>query len=383
MSSKNKQGTVVHFVANVGGGVWTGTKTLAARLRPRWRVMLVAVYKGPLRPAFAAEAEEHFDGAHLVRRPSVKGIYYLAPVSVAAAINALGVDVNAGGVVYHFHTGPFTSLVYRLPRGSRPGKWLACFHGSRGNFHDVNNLAKRLLHIAGVRRMLKERMTLVAVSQRSARDCAELYGCRETDFRVIYNGTSRQDHVSRPPPADAHRPLRVGFVGTVMPIKGWHKVVAAVERLRREGLNVACSIVGDGPDQKKLKKLAAQRAEWLEAPGHVHDPEQRVFPSLDVLVLPSDFEGHPEVVLEAMSCGVPCICSDVGGCAETVRHGREGYILRENSAEEIAGYIKRILNGNGSWTTMSRNCITRHRERFTAEKMAASWEQLYLEGKGD
>ena len=98
-----------------------------------------------------------------------------------------------------------------------------------------------------------------------------------------------------------------------------------------------------------------------------------------MLVLPSDFEGHPQVLLEAMSCGVPCICSDVGGCAETIWHGREGYILRESSTEEIAGYLRGIVDGNGLWTTMSRNCLTRHREMFTAEKMAASWEQLYLQ----
>jgi len=97
--------------------------------------------------------------------------------------------------------------------------------------------------------------------------------------------------------------------------------------------------------------------------------------------LPSDFEGHPQVLLEALSCGVPCICSDVGGCAETVRHEREGYILRGKTAEEIAGYIARMMQSREAWRTLSRNCILRHRQMFTAEKMAASWEQLYLEAQ--
>ena len=50
---EGKLGTIVHFLVNVGGGVWSGTKTLAAFHRPRWRVMLVAVYQGQLRPDFA------------------------------------------------------------------------------------------------------------------------------------------------------------------------------------------------------------------------------------------------------------------------------------------------------------------------------------------
>ena len=379
MPGEAKLGTIVHFLVNLGGGVWSGTKTLAAYHRPRWRVMLVAVYKGQLRADFAADVEKYIDAAYLVRRPSVKGIFYLAPVNVAAAIGALGLDPDADDAVYHFHTGPYTSLAYRIPRGRRSGKWLASFHGARGNFHDVHNRLKRRLHARGVSWLLRIRFTLVAVSQRSAQDFEELYGCRASDFRIAYTGTGNGADPCRPGTDGPHRPLRVGFVGTVKEIKRWRRVVGAVERLRQQGLEVTCSVVGDGPQLPELKRLAAKHADWLDAPGHVHRPADNVFPSLDVLVLPSDFEGHPQVLLEAMSCGVPSICSYVGGCAETIRHGREGYILRENSTEEIAGYLRRIVDGNRLWTTMSRNCLTRHRETFTAEKMAASWEQLYLE----
>jgi len=378
MIANSKQGTVIHFVANVGGGVWSVAKTLAAYHRPRWRVLLVGMYKGQLRDSHAAEVEEHFDGAHLVRRPSVTGIYYLAPMNVAKAVRALGVDASADNVTYVFHTGPFTPLVYRLPRRLPAGNWLTCFHGSRGNFHDVNNVAKRWLHAAGVKSMLKKGITLIAVSHRSAQDCARMYGCGEDDFRVIHNGTHPQNGTIRTTPTAAKRPFRVGFLGTVMQIKGWHKVVAAAQQLRQEGIDVTCSVFGDGPDFPQLQRLAAQHADWLEAPGHVDRPDQQALPSLDVLVVPSDFEGHPEVILEAMSCGVPCICADVGGCAETVRPHQEGYILRRNTAEEIAGCIRRIMQTDGLWTRMSRNCTERHREMFTAERMADSWEQLYL-----
>jgi glycosyltransferase involved in cell wall biosynthesis len=270
-------------------------------------------------------------------------------------------------------------LVYRLPRRLLAGEWLACFHGSRGNFRDVNNLPKRWLHIAGVKSMLKKGITLVAVSNRSAEDCAELYRCRREDFRVVHNGTHVQNGTIRTTPTDTSRPFRIGFLGTVMPIKGWHKVVAAAQQLRQEGFNVRCSILGDGPDFPKLKRLSDQHAQWLDAPGHVVEPERHAIPSMDVLVLPSEYEGHPEVVLEAMSCGVPCICSDVGGNAETVRRNLEGYILRENTAGEIASCIRNMMNTDGLWMGMSRNCVARHREMFTAEKMAASWERLYLE----
>jgi hypothetical protein len=84
-------------------------------------------------------------------------------------------------------------------------------------------------------------------------------------------------------------------------------------------------------------------------------------------------------VLEVLSCGVPCICSDVGGCAETVRHDQEGFILHENTPEEIAACIKRMADSAGLWMRLSGNGMIRHEEMFTTARMAACWEELYLE----
>jgi glycosyltransferase involved in cell wall biosynthesis len=257
---------------------------------------------------------------------------------------------------------------------------LACFHGSLGNFGDCHSPIKRWLYRAGVRDLVKKRVALVAVSRRSAVECAAMYGRLTADFRVAYNGTRIPQAAGGELRRKPHRPFRVGFVGTVIATKGWQRVVAAVGQLRQAGMDVACSIVGDGPESAKLKRLAAQHAEWLDAPGHVEKPQERVFPALDALVLPSNFEGHPEVLLEAMACGVPCICADVGGCAETIRHDREGYLLRENSAEEIAAYLKTIVASEPLWARLSRNALARHREAFTAQHMANRWEQLYRDG---
>jgi glycosyltransferase involved in cell wall biosynthesis len=382
MSEQNKAGTVIHFVTNVAGGVWSVVKTLAACQRPRWRTMLVGVYRDVLGPGIADDAERLFDRCFFVRRPPIPGIFYLAPLRVAAALRALQVDNEAAPVVHHFHSGPYTPWVFRLPRQTRTGKWFASFHGSRGSFGDARSALKRRLYVAGVAAMRRKGFTLVSESTRSAGDCAEMCRCRESDFRIVYNGTT-PDPTGLATARDRGHPLRVGFLGTIMPAKGWRKAVDAVAILRRDGTSAVCSIVGGGPDMPELRRLAAEHSEWLSAPGHVEETQQRIFASLDVLLLPSECEGHPQVLLESMSYGVPCVCSDVGGCAETIRHGQEGYVLGENTAEEIAGYLKQIDLEDGLWTRLSRNCVARHEEMFTAGRMAACWEQLYLEGNGN
>lgn len=380
MTPNHKHPTVIHFVANIGGGVWSVAKTLAEHHRPRWRRFLVGVYKAPLQPEFAAEAESLFDGAYLASRPSFPGSYHLLPLRVSTALAKLGVDPLDERNVYHFHTGPYTPLVYHLPRGPRRGKWLSCFHGARGNFGDTHSVLKRSLHRRCVRQMLREQFTLASVSARGAQDCAAMYGCQADDFQIVYNGA--EGPVSGPPPArlQPHAPFHVGFVGSLIPIKGWRKVVDAVQQLRYSGRDVVCSIVGDGPQRDDLARLARQHAAWLRAPGHVPDPQANVFPELDALLLPSEFEGHPRVLLEAMAGGVPCVCSDVGGNAETIRDGQEGFVLHESTAEEIAQRLGQLISTPGLWPQLSASCVRRHAEMFTADRMADNWERLYLEG---
>ncbi len=380
MSRTLVRGTVVHFVTHPGGGVWSVVKALAACHRPRWRTMLAAVHRGPLDPGIAADAQRLFDRWIFVRRPAIPGIYYLAPLRVAAALGRLEVEESLAPVVHHFHAGPYTPWVYRLPRQPQGGKWLTTFHGSRGNFGDTHSRLKLWLHVAGVRILRERGFTLVAVSRRSAEDCAAMYDARPSDFQVRYNGVPPAP--TAPEARHPGRPFRVGFAGTIMPVKGWRKVVTAVEQLRNQGVHVCCRLAGNGPEYPALRQLAVKHSDWLEALGHVPQPQRELYPTLDALVLPSDFEGHPMVVLEALACGVPCICSDVGGCAETVRHDQEGYILRENTVPEIAAHLRRMATEEGLWPRLSRNCVARHAEMFTAEKMAAAWEQLYLEGNG-
>ena len=101
------------------------------------------------------------------------------------------------------------------------------------------------------------------------------------------------------------------------------------------------------------------------------------FPSLDVLVLPSDFEGLPLVLPEAMSCGVPCICSNVGGCAEAVRDGQEGFVLRRNTPEELAEGIRKLIEQPAVWLTFSQKGRERYEELFTPERMCSALEDLY------
>jgi glycosyltransferase involved in cell wall biosynthesis len=372
------RGTVIHFCLSPDGGVWTHIRLLARQLRPQWRTAVVAVSRGATHPEVFREANECCDRALILSRPAMFGIYYLAPVDVRRALQELDIDPSREEVVCHFHTGPSTPWFFRIPRDLR-GRKLVSYHGSLGNFRDtgVKGFPRRLFGIAGTWRMRSAGFEFIAVSRRSAQDCAAMYVVPESTFGVAYSGVVGATEPRPPRTADDNRPFHIGFLGTVQPGKGWERVVEAGRLVRERGKNIVCTIAGDGHDFPRLQQVAAQNAPWLSAPGRIHDATRSFLPTLDVLVLPSEFEGLPLVLPEAMSCGVPCICTDVGGCTEAVRDGQEGFVLRKNCSEEIADDIARLIDDRELWLAFSRNGRQRYEQVFTPDRMVASLEDHY------
>jgi glycosyltransferase involved in cell wall biosynthesis len=375
------RGTVIHFCLQPDGGVWSHIRLLARQQRPHRRVIVVAVSRGKPRDGVSEEAAECSDRAVVLTRAAVTGIYYFAPVNVNRVLRAVDVDPWRERVVFHFQTGPTMPWFFRLS-SEVPGRRLVTFHGSRGNFFDtgLRGLPRHLLGIAGSSKLKRNGFQFITISRQSARDCSAMYYVPESDFHVAYSGVIAAEKPRAPRAPESTAPFHIGFLGTIKSDKGWQRVIAAAQLLRRRGNDVICTIAGDGREFGALSEIAARNANWLQAPGRIPDPAISYFPSLDVLVVPSDFEGLPLVLPEAMSCGIPCICSNVGGCAEAVRDGEEGFVLRRNSPEEIAEGIRKLIEQPALWLKFSRNGRRRYEELFTAERMCSALENLYTDG---
>jgi glycosyltransferase involved in cell wall biosynthesis len=105
--------------------------------------------------------------------------------------------------------------------------------------------------------------------------------------------------------------------------------------------SVRVSLFGEGPNQKTLRRMAADlKLANVEFRGYVADIEE-VWRTHHALVLPSRYEGMPLVVVEAMLCGRACIVTDVGGNCELVRDGRNGFLAKAATVELIDEALNR------------------------------------------
>src|SRR5258708_34627220 len=123
--------------------------------------------------------------------------------------------------------------------------------------------------------------------------------------------------------------VRIGFVGRLEHYKGAHILLAAMARIPA-GIPIRLLVVGSGTDLAYLGKLEAlangdKRIKFLGAMSH--DRLSEFLEQIDVLAVPSNYmETGPLVVLEAYAFGIPVMGASIGGIAERIRDGIDGWL---------------------------------------------------------
>ncbi len=134
------------------------------------------------------------------------------------------------------------------------------------------------------------------------------------------------------------RPL-LCFVGRLEYEKNLPALLAAVD-----GLDVDLQIIGQGSLRDQLTGTWVQKAQ-VRLLGSV--PNHRLadhFNRCTLFVLPSLFEGHPKVLLEAMACGAPVLCTDVTGINEVVTHGHNGWLCDTDPGSIRAAIVELLAD---------------------------------------
>lgn len=103
-----------------------------------------------------------------------------------------------------------------------------------------------------------------------------------------------------------------------------------------------------------------------------------LYNSADVFVLPSLSENLPNTIMEAMSCGVPCVGFNVGGIPEEIDHKQNGYVAQYKSAEDLAEGIRWVLC-DSDYKVLSDNAVSKVASHYSQRSVAMKYINVYEE----
>jgi glycosyltransferase involved in cell wall biosynthesis len=118
--------------------------------------------------------------------------------------------------------------------------------------------------------------------------------------------------------------------------------------LRDEGLSLRYLIVGSGPEEAAIQAEVARLGlqEQVQMLGAMDETRvMEVLGQVDALALISIGKGEaaPVAVMEAMSCGLPVICSIIGGTPDMITDGVDGFLVEQEDVAAIANRLKRLI----------------------------------------
>ncbi len=178
----------------------------------------------------------------------------------------------------------------------------------------------------------------------------------------------------------------VGFAGRLAPQKRLPDLIWGFQLLHQVVENARLVIIGDGPERDSLAAFASQLGcrEKIIFTGHRADAWP-LLKALDAFVLPSEFEGMSNSLMEAMSLGVPCVASDIAPNLELIAHEQTGLIFPLGKGPELTKALVRVLQTPelaSRLGTAGRYLIeTQHSVDQMVERHRTLYAQLLLAGK--
>jgi len=229
----------------------------------------------------------------------------------------------------------------------------------------------------------------VATPSRFMRDMYADYGVPPERLTVVENGLPLPGPAAprprpRRPAARGAGPLRIGYIGSVLPSKGVHLALEAV-RLLGDPAGMRLDIWGEvlpfHNDRNYGERLEALRKGWESAialHGRYENADlPAILAGIDVLVVPSIwYEAFGLTIREAFRAGVPVVTANHGALAEAVEDGRSGLLFEAGDARSLAGALRRLADDPDLLATLAAHPGPVRDEQDAARQLLGLYDRL-------
>lgn len=234
------------------------------------------------------------------------------------------------------------------------------------------------------RKVLSRTARVIAVSRAVADSLRDQSIFPEDKIVTIHNGIDIERFETKPRER-TQRPITVGMIGHIAPIKGQDLFVRAAAQIARHREEVDFVIVGEDKSRKGDNRAALERlidefgvAGRVRLAGWQEDVRQSLS-SFDIFVSASRSEPFGLVILEAMASGVPVVATASEGAVEILEDSSTGSIVPVNDVDQLSATIDKLIGDPTLRQRLAANALIAVKKRFSLETMVDATEQLYAE----
>jgi len=171
-------------------------------------------------------------------------------------------------------------------------------------------------------------------------------------------------------------------VGRLNYQKGFDMLLKAFSQALQKSTDLHLTIVGEGPKEGSLKRLAANLGviDSVTFVGHKDNPFL-FMTHADLLISSSRWEGLPNAVLEALACGTPVLAFDcAGGTGEIIREGENGWLVHSEDWASMGEKIVELARGE-EWLKLKTDSLLP--EEYGCQNVVRRYEELLMKSRSD
>jgi len=223
---------------------------------------------------------------------------------------------------------------------------------------------------------------VTAVSESLVQQTTDMLNVQK-DIFTIYNFVNEKEYYRKDLPSLKEQYGIQSGEKVLIHISNFRKVkrvqdVIYTFNLLKNRINSKLLLIGDGPEYSDMVQLVTKLG--LEDLVLFLGKQKNISDLLsisDLKLLMSEKESFGLVLLEAMSCGVPCIGTNIGGIPEVIKHEETGFIVELGETEKAADYAVNILEDKEKTKQFSANALNHVRKNFYSGKIVKQYEELY------
>jgi L-malate glycosyltransferase len=356
------------------GGSGVVATELGLELAARGHEIHFISYAVPVRMSSATE-RIHFHEVEVMNYP----LFDHPPYTMALATKMYNVAVNESLDLLHVHYAIPHSVSAYLARAMlkrRRLPFVTTLHGT-----DITLVGADRSYLPMTRFSIEESDAVTAISNYLRHVTREELQVRK-EVEVIPNfvncdvfqpadGTCRRQEFAR-----CGEPILV-HLSNFRPVKRVPDVIEIFARVRAE-IPSKLLMIGDGPQRTVAEWMVREHGltkdvVFLGKQNQVQD----LLNCADVMLLPSEMESFGLAALEAMACGVPAVCSRVGGLPEVIRDGLEGFLVSPGDVQTMSARALEILMDPAKRESMGRAARRRASAEFCSNAIIPLYEDLY------